>query len=330
VIEQIHRLVGLYQQVVANPPWTDWSGFWVQYVLLGFDPRFLVVYCLPLVGILLLFPRKHLRLGLVLTNIAFMGYLFGLLFVPYWFMFIIFYYWLAERYDRDLKRQEQLWWNPTIAVIILLFVGFIWQLGLAGIRIPSELNRWIFEHLPWVFPLGARKVAWEPYFLPIAENIESRPPQLYFTIFCLPQISGFVILTIRMMSYFSEIKRGTIPREKRTFWRFLAFNSFCPLNMQGPIERYKEFNERLDAAHDRRSWYGAATGLFRIALGIVKNLFCLFFLTPSLLPNIFPVYYAHPEQVDNYWMLFGWIHLEVLWLYLMFSGYCDVAIGAAQ
>ena len=49
-----------------------------------------------------------------------------------------------------------------------------------------------------------------------------------------------------MLHYFSEIKRGGIEPERRSLLNFLAYLLYAPTLMQGPIERFNEFQNEMD------------------------------------------------------------------------------------
>ena len=60
-------------------------------------------------------------------------------------------------------------------------------------------------------------------------------------------------LIARLLHYFSELRKDTIPRGERTLLRFLAYFSYAPGLMQGPIERFERFNSEIDTCHERRT-----------------------------------------------------------------------------
>jgi D-alanyl-lipoteichoic acid acyltransferase DltB (MBOAT superfamily) len=329
LVDWFASLRDLVWEPLARAPWGEWRGFWLQRSLI-FDLRFLVCFYLPLVPVLWLFPRRHVRTGITLTSLVFLAYCFGILYAPFWLGMCFLFYWLSERFAVEAKRKDVWQWGPPLAAIAMLVVWYLIALRLNTIRIPVEWNYWLFHHVPWLFPLGARKLPWEAYHVLLPANFEQHPLQLFFLMFCVPQNNGLVIFMIRMMHYFSELKRGTIPREQRTPGNFLAFVSFGPTVVMGPIERFADFQTGLAHCHERREWRDLAAGGGRIVIGMLKNLFCVLYLLHPIRLLGEGGYYTRPEQVHSYGTLFFGIHLQVLCLYLAFSGYSDIAIGQAR
>ena len=304
---------------IQKAPWMDWDGFWLPYVL---GDRFMIIYCLPLVLLLRFLPRRHLRIGIIATSLVFLGYLFGAIYPLIWLLMCIVFYYLSERFTIESKRTDVVRWGPPLAAILCVGGWYVASMILGLIGMGVQRNNWLFEHYTWIYPLSAR-------LLSGAES--ASPPQLMFAIFIVPQMNGIVIFTIRMMHYFSELKRDTIPRERRTLINFVAFASFAPTILQGPIERFNDFQEGLAHCHEHRSWRDVLAGLFRIGMGLSKSVICICYLAPPLFKIVLKDgYFIRPEQIESYAVLFFCLHLQVLAIYLHFSGYCDVAVGLAR
>ena len=330
---------------LTSVPWGDWRGFWLRFVIDGPDPRFLLFFFLPLVPVFWLFPRRHIRLGVVLTSFVFIAYVFGVAFLLFWVALCGVFYLLSERYAVDLQRRDKLRWNPSVVVVVCITLWYLISLDPNRFTLYTSVNDWLYNHAPWLFPLGARPFSWEAFHVryvkamdePLTANLIAQqtaqmaasPPRLIVAMAVSPQTCGLVILTIRMIHYFSEIKRGTIPRERRTFFNFLAFNSFAPVLAQGPIERFKDFDEGIDRCHDRRTARDMLYGLYRIGEGLLKNLVCLIFLAVPMVESAKQLYWA-PQAIKSYAVLFFSVHFQVIVLYLYFSGYCDAAVGMAR
>ncbi|MGD8454060.1 MAG: MBOAT family O-acyltransferase [Phycisphaerae bacterium] len=309
-------------------PWTNWSEFWVRNVLCPWDNRLAVLFFLPLVPVLFVWPRRHLRLGMIVTGCLFMGWLFGAAFVPVWVLMCYAFFCLGQRYAIDLERQNRLWWNPSAVVILLVSLGYLVSLRLKTVSMPGEWVYWLYGHAAWLFPFGSRPYGFETFCQPWSAETATKPPQLFDAIFMRPHTCGLVIFTIRMLHYFSEIKRRSIPAAQRTFLNFLSFCSFGPLVMQGPIERFAYFNEQVERCRDQRRPRDLLMGLLRISQGMGKALiYRLYFPLPWLVEA-----FSGDRTVDQipYLTLVINIHIQVFALYLLFSAYCDVAIGLAR
>jgi alginate O-acetyltransferase complex protein AlgI len=173
--------------------------------------------------------------------------------------------------------------------------------------------------------------AWEPEF---PKLFREGTPEFIFAVFRDVHMIGTAYLTVRMLHYFAEIKRGNLPAERRTRLNFLAYLCYAPNLIQGPIERFAPFQDEMDTCHERRSWRNIAPAVARIALGIAKKLVVLWYLYPVLNGWMAlrrgNIYYDHPEQLEHFWMLYVGVMVHITWLYLIFSGYCDVSAGMAR
>jgi len=316
------------QPALWTVPWLDWRGFWQQYIL---DDRFIGTYFLAAVPFLLLLPPRYLRHGLAVSGVLFLLYVFGALYVPVWLVMCAVFYLLTELFDREVRRRDAPRWGPPVAAVLILSIWYVATLRIYTFRLPAELNHYLFHHCPWLFPLGFRNLPWEYFSFYLTGDFAQNPPQLFQVLFILPQINGLVIFVIRMISYFGDLKRGLIPRERRSFLNFLVFATYGPALAQGPIERFTEFHDEIATCHQRRSLRRAAYGAGRILLGLAKSVFCTVYLLPILVPLMLEQdYYHHPERVDSMWLLLFGVHLNVLALYLEFSGCSDVAIGISH
>lgn len=320
---QAESLWHVLWEPLTDARWTDVSGFWLGHMLRIPNCRNVVIFFLPLLLILMCLPRRHLRLGIILTGLAFIGYMFGGAYLFLWLVTCLAFWWLGQRFAIEVKRTDVKAWGPPLAAIGIIAGHFLLVDRLDHVKLPLEWNAWLLAHASWLYPLGSRTVAWEPHWVYGARLLE--------VLFRDPHDIGAAYLTMRMVSYFSEIKRGTIPVERRSLLNFFAYVCYAPTLIQGPLERYREFNEEIDTCHERRTLPNFALGLGRIVWGIGKAALGWGWLTAVLEKlGMGRLLYMHPEQVPTYAALFFAIHLQVLLLYLMFSGYCDIAIGMSR
>lgn len=316
---------------IAATDFSQWRDFWARQVL---DDRYLVCYFLPLVPVLLLFPARWFRQGIVLTGLAFMVYVFGVVYAIFWVVTCYAFYRLSERFVHEAKRTDVLKIGPPLAVISIITGWYLLVQGVQHIRLPLAFNGWLVSHVPWVFPLGAREFGWEPFFRGVVgHGDDGRPAQLFHAMFYNPHNIGVAYLVWRMAHYFSELKRETIPACRRTFLNFLSYLCYAPNLIQGPIERYMPFQEEMDGCHARRGWGNVPPAVGRIFWGVGKSFVSIWYFQPILwhemgLGNT-NAYYLRPETLP-YWLVYGGIFLEIYALYLEFSGYCDVSAGIAR
>jgi D-alanyl-lipoteichoic acid acyltransferase DltB (MBOAT superfamily) len=319
---------------LRETPWAFWRqpglrDFWLGKV---FDDRLRVVYTLPLMLVLVLLALRGraLKIGLIVAGLIFLGYNFGLLYPVFWLLLCVVFYWLTERFAVECKRADVLPIGPPLAALgCVLAVNLLVAL-LGSVQLPPALLEWLRAHAGWLWPLGLRPWGWEP-------RIAWRTtPQLLGTVFALPHYIGTAYFTVRMLHYFSELKRDTIPRERRSLLNFMTYLCYGPTIMQGPIERYPRFLEEIDSCHTRRSWANVPPAAWRIGLGIFKSLVSTWYFTPFLWyyrlagEGAGPAYWERPEDIDSYLVVYGGVFAVIFALYLDFSGYCDVAAGVSR
>jgi D-alanyl-lipoteichoic acid acyltransferase DltB (MBOAT superfamily) len=169
---------------------------------------------------------------------------------------------------------------------------------------------------------------WLAFFVPIAALVVIRymPFAAYAAVarafgktwHHAPYIVGISYLAFRCSRLLLEIRNGSV--KKPGFTEYLNFALFVPTMPVGPINTYanfrRGFTERYEVPVGRAS--------FRILVGAVKYQFlgnlCNELTYQGYLLNGFPhAWCALPVA-----MLFFY-----LYLYLNFSGFCDMAIGAA-
>jgi len=195
-------------------------------------------------------------------------------------------------------------------VLYLLLVGFQY----AVLRLFATRKGW----LPWL-----------AFFTPIAALIVVRyiPGPAYVALGHAlkknwrgaPDMVGISYLAFRCSRLVLEVRNGAV--KTPSFLQYLHFSFFLPTMPVGPINSYENYRRGFEETP-----YAVPVGraALRILVGAVKYLFlgnlCNQLGYANLLLN------DHPHQ---------WIDLPVamlfyyLYLYCNFSGFCDIAIGAA-
>jgi D-alanyl-lipoteichoic acid acyltransferase DltB (MBOAT superfamily) len=212
---------------------------------------------------------------------------------------------LAALYRFIISRAPNGHW---VFVIYLAIVGFQY----VTLRAFSGKKGW----LPWL-----------AFFTPIAALIVvrygpltgvSRLPGLFWTAtgFGLVGISYLAFRTSRLVL---EIRNGLV--NTPTICEYLNFSFFLPTMPVGPINTYANYRRGFE----EKPWdVPVGRALLRILVGLVKYLFVGGFCSQLT--------YSGLLLDDN---LHHWIDLPVamvfyyLFLYCNFSGFCDMAIGAA-
>jgi len=130
---------------------------------------------------------------------------------------------------------------------------------------------------------------------------------------------GLSYLAFRSSHLVLEVRNGVIPRPG--FWEYLGFCFFVPTASVGPINPYSNHRQAFDTPPPEIPLGRAA---LRALIGAVKYLMLAVLC----------------EQLTySWWLLDGYYHpwmdfpiavlFYYLFLYLNFSGFCDMAIGAA-
>lgn len=134
---------------------------------------------------------------------------------------------------------------------------------------------------------------------------------------------GISFYTFQSVGYVVDVYRGSYPAERR-FLRFALFLCFFPHLVAGPIVRAGDFLPQLDKKLELTR-EDVDFALFRIAKGLVKKVLFGDFIAASFVDSVF----ASPGEygsAENLLALYGF----TLQIYCDFSGYSDIAIGAAR
>ena len=133
---------------------------------------------------------------------------------------------------------------------------------------------------------------------------------------------GLSFHTFQSMSYTIEVYRGHQPVE-RNLWRFALYVLFYPQLVAGPIERPQNLLQQLHVKqafdYDR-----AKFGLQLMAWGLFKKVV----IADRVAPVVNAVY-QNPDAYSGSAVLVA-TYLFAIQIYGDFSGYSDIAIGAAQ
>ena len=134
---------------------------------------------------------------------------------------------------------------------------------------------------------------------------------------------GISFYTFQTISYTVDVYRGDIKAERR-LGRFALYVTFFPQLVAGPIVRAVDFLPQLDATPSiTREDVSAA--LFRITRGLVKKVVIADFLAVNIVDRAF----SDPSLFSGAELMVA-LYAYTMQIYCDFSGYTDVAIGAAR
>ena len=140
----------------------------------------------------------------------------------------------------------------------------------------------------------------------------------HFTPLKLAAPLGLSYFTFASLGYAVDQYQGKYPPEKNLF-RYALFVSFFPAIVTGPIEQGDHLQPPRPFDYDR-----CAGGLFRMLWGYVKTMV----IAEAVSPYVRQVY-SHPADYAGPYLAAAAV-LFSLYLYMNFSGCCDLAIGSAR
>jgi D-alanyl-lipoteichoic acid acyltransferase DltB (MBOAT superfamily) len=143
---------------------------------------------------------------------------------------------------------------------------------------------------------------------------------------------GISFYTFQTISYTVDIYRGSL-KPSKSFWEFALFVSFFPQIVAGPILRAKQFLPQLREKTEnlkltklrfiRFEKLNVQMGITMIALGFFKKMF----FADNIAPMVNEIF-SMPMGLESFTIIWGTIGFGIQ-IYCDFSGYSDIAIGAA-
>jgi len=131
---------------------------------------------------------------------------------------------------------------------------------------------------------------------------------------------GISYMAFRLSHLVSEVRNGIV--EMPDLWEYLSFAFFVPTLSVGPISRYSVFYRSLYKTDRAATPIGQS--LLRILVGFTKYLFLATLIEQlSYKGLLLDSHFHSPVDLPVAAVAF------YLYLYLNFSGYCDMAIGTA-
>lgn len=212
-------------------------------------------------------------------------------------------------------------WQYLLLILAQTEMNFLAALGIA--RAQSEVRKKGFL----VFALVATLLIlfFFKYFNFAVGTAGSLATLLGFNL-SLPKLDfllpvGISFHTFQTLGYTIDVYRGKILPEK-SFTKFALFVSFFPLLVAGPIERASNLLPQFDAA-TRVRYENWAIGLRLILWGLIKKMVIADRLSTAV-ANV----YADPRAFPGPLLILATFFFAIQ-IYCDFSGYSDIAIGAA-
>jgi D-alanyl-lipoteichoic acid acyltransferase DltB (MBOAT superfamily) len=134
---------------------------------------------------------------------------------------------------------------------------------------------------------------------------------------------GISFFIFQSLAYVIDVYRKD-SEAARSYADYLAFISFFPTIVAGPILRAKQYLPQLRVRPVLDSTAGGQA-LFLIAIGLVKKIAIADYLSANLVERVFDF----PERFSSLEVLAA-VYGYALQIYADFSGYSDIAIGSAM
>lgn len=196
-----------------------------------------------------------------------------------------------------------------------------------GLRLPKIADdRKAFRTLAAGVVLGIGGLVYAKYlgfFTGIAGDIATLfGPRRDWTVAHVLVPLGISFFTFRVISYLVEVYRGKIEPE-RDFVAFAVYVSFFPCLLSGPIDRPNLFLPQLGRAR-RYDHDLVADGFRQVLWGVFKKTV----VADNLAVVVDAVWADHSKMPGGLHVLAAFLY--TLQMYFDFSGYSDMAIGAAK
>ena len=133
---------------------------------------------------------------------------------------------------------------------------------------------------------------------------------------------GLSFHTFQSLSYVIEVHAGRQPAEHH-FGKYALYVMFYPQLVAGPIERPQNLLHQFDEPH-RFDYDRVVAGLQLMAWGLVKKV-----VVADRLAQLVNQVYDAPNEYSGLPLIIGTVAFAFQ-IYCDFSGYSDIAIGAAQ
>lgn len=133
---------------------------------------------------------------------------------------------------------------------------------------------------------------------------------------------GLSYMLFRMIHWLVESHKHTL--RSANFLSFINYLFFFPTFLAGPIDTYNNFDYWINKTHTKFNVRMLFAGIGRILYGASKTLLIVPFIKPyainyeTLIPNLGPLGAICTSAI-----------IYSFYIYIDFSGYCDIAIGMA-
>jgi len=203
-----------------------------------------------------------------------------------------------------------------VAVPLLVFYALAVACHFVLLRVCSRRAGWV----PWIAALFPIMVMLSVKYLPGLSEPFRAPLNFIGKRHIAEFLVGLSYMAFRLSHMTVEVRNKIVPPP--TFWEYMSFAFFVPTLAVGPISRYSVFRESLYKPD--RNQTPIARSLLRMLVGVTKYVFLGSLLEQLAYAGLLLDSHPHPK-VDLVVAALAFY----LYLYLNFSGYCDMSIGVA-
>jgi len=211
------------------------------------------------------------------------------------------------------------WWNISYLPLLLISIIYNYCTGILLGNSKSGRMRFILAMGGVVFNIAL--LGYYKYWGFIVFNtntlFNTEYPLLHIA---LPLAISF--FTFQQIAYLVDCYRGDV--KESSFLNYMLFITFFPQLIAGPIVHHKEMMPQFDRHENRLfNFENQAKGVFIFSIGLFKKV---------ILADTFAIWSTQGfNQVNELSMIEGWVTALsfVFQLYFDFSGYMDMAMGAA-
>ena len=210
------------------------------------------------------------------------------------------------------------WWNPRYLPLIAGSIGFNFAVGSLLRSRPRHAKALLAAGIAAnLLLLGVFKYAdFAVRNFAAATGLPLALPHIVLPL-------GISFFTFTQIAYLVDVHRGRATEP--SLCNYALFVSFFPHLLAGPILHHSEMMPQFASPSNKRPqpWHIAA-GLFLLAIGLVKKVCIADPLAPVVAAG-----FDHPESLSA---LTAWLAVlaYTLEIYFDFSGYTDMALGAAR
>ena len=216
------------------------------------------------------------------------------------------------------------WWNPRYLPLILGSIGFNFGVGVLLRRAHAAAGGATRARALLAFGVGANLALLAVF--KYADFAVGNAAALAGLPLALPHIVlplGISFFTFTQIAYLVDVHRGRA--REPSLLNYALFVSFFPHLLAGPIIHHSEMMPQFASRSNKRPQpSNVAAGLFLLAIGLVKKV-CI----ADPLAAVVAAGFDHPESLSA---LAAWLAVlaYTLEIYFDFSGYTDMALGAAR